>query len=95
MVPAGASMGTAASCRGLFVCGMAVVMQVLVHAHAFVELSRFLTLPSRQGQVPFLVDAFGPHWPMPRWLSGQRLAVLDIDFVVAAPYLWRPLRLDP
>ena len=83
------------SCRGLFASGMAVVMQVMVHAHAFVELSRFLTLPSRQGQVPFLVDAFGPHWPMPRWLSGQRLAVLDIDFVVAAPYLWRPLRLDP
>ena len=76
---------------GLFARSMAVVMQMVIHASSFVDLPRFLTLPSWKGQVPFtshVRPTFG-------WLLAQGLAVLDIDLIVTLPYLERPLRLDP
>ena len=76
---------------GLFARSMAVVMQMVIHASSFVDLPRFLTLPSWKGQAPFTP----PVHPASGWLSGQGPAVLDIDLIVALPYLGRPLRLDP
>ena len=57
----------------------------------------FLALQSWKGQVCFLLtnlSCTALAW-LPGGLSGQRLAILDIDLVVAALYIRRPLRFDP
>ena len=61
------------------------------------SLTLFLTLQSWKGQVCFLLTNLAciALARLPGWLSGQRLAILDIDLVVAALYIGRPLRFDP